>query len=118
MASKTGIIGKIAEGFTESTRAAHSISKENMAAVKAGSKAFREEVTAPHPGMAEFKEAEGLSGKVKAVFNGMGEECKTQKEIERQRRDDAIHLRGTQQVLQGIQDFSGLIMSSATPAKR
>jgi hypothetical protein len=118
MASKNGVIGKITEGFAESTRAAHSISKENMATVRAGSKAFREEVTAPHPGMAEFKEAEGLNGKVKAVFKGMGEECKAQKEVEQLRRDDAIHLRGTQQVLRGIQDFTGVIMSTAVPAKR
>lgn len=112
------IFEKVAEGFAESTRAAHGISKENINAVKEGSKAFHEEATAPHPGMEEFKEADDLGGKAKAAFKGMSDECERQKENTAQMQDDAIHLRGTQQVLQGIQDFTNVIVTSANPMKR
>lgn len=118
MSDNKNIIGNITEGFATSTSAAHEISKNNMAKVKAGTKAYHDEVTAPHPGMAEVKEAEGLGGKAKAVFKGMADECEQQKEITMQYQDDAINLRGTSEVLNAIEGFTGSIIKASVPGRR
>jgi len=91
---------KITEGFKESTKAAHEISKKNFAAEKAAAKERHEAYTEPHPGMAEFKEAKGLKAKAKAVIKSMGEDCQRAKEAESGFRDDAIHLRATKELLE------------------
>ena len=76
-------MGKIMQGLKESTRAVHEINKENIAAVKADTKALREEATAPHPGMADFKQAKGLSGKARVVVENIKEGAKIAKEDEK-----------------------------------
>ena len=83
---KTGIVGKIADGFAESTRAVHEINKENIAAVKAGTKANFDEAAAPNPGMVKFMEAEGLGNKIKAIAENIKEGAAENSEKEKARR--------------------------------
>jgi len=87
MANK-GIIGKIANGFAESTRAVHEINKENIAAVKAGAKANFAEVAAPDPGFEKFKKAKGFGNKVKVIAGNIKEGAAANSEKERERRAD------------------------------
>jgi len=49
MANKKGIIGTIREGFAESIHNVREINKENMAAVRADTKANFEAATMPVP---------------------------------------------------------------------
>jgi hypothetical protein len=86
MSNKKGIIGKVAEGFAESTRAVHEINKENMAAVKADTKANFEAATTPDPGLVKFKQAKGVGGKVKAIAENIKEGAAANSEKERARR--------------------------------
>jgi hypothetical protein len=83
---KNGIIGKIAGGFADSTRAVHEINKEHMAAVKADSKALFEEAKTPDPGMVKFKEAKGIGNKVKVIAENIKDGAAEASENERVRR--------------------------------
>lgn len=83
---KKGIIGTIVGGFKESTRNVYEINKENLAAVKAYSKANFVEATTPSPEFVEFKEAKGLKGKAKAAIKGMKSSIKAASGKEKERR--------------------------------
>ena len=84
--SDKGVIGKIADGFAESTRNVHEINKENLAAVRADTQANFAEATAPDPGFEKFKEAEGLGNKVKVIAENIKEGARENSERERERR--------------------------------
>jgi len=107
---KRGVFGVIADGFKESTRAAHEISKEKFRAEKAAARERHLEATAPHPGMAEVKEAKGFKGKVKAIAKSMKDDCDYAKEQERQFRKDAISLKNTKATLAMIDMIQEAIM--------
>ena len=79
-------MGKITDGLKESTRAVHEINKENIAAIKDETKAFHEEVTEPHPGAADLKEARGWKNKAKVVAKHIKEGAKEASEDEKARR--------------------------------
>ncbi|MCL2817667.1 MAG: hypothetical protein FWD39_04695 [Clostridiales bacterium] len=83
-----GIIGKVAEGFAESTRTVHQINKENLAAVKADTKANFAEATAPDPGFEKFKEAKGFGNKVKVIAENIKEGARENSEKEKERRTE------------------------------
>lgn len=70
-----GIIGKIAEGFAESTRNVHSVNKEYMAEIKADSRAVWDAAKEPDPGLVKVKEASGLGNKVKAIGQNIKDGC-------------------------------------------
>jgi hypothetical protein len=53
-------MSKVINGFAESTRNIHQINKENMAAVRADSKANFDAATAPDPGLVKVKNTKGL----------------------------------------------------------
>jgi hypothetical protein len=80
-----GIVGKIADGLAESTRAVHEINKENIAAVKADTKANFEEATAPDPGLEKVKQAKGFGNKVKTIAENIKEGAKENTEKEKER---------------------------------
>ena len=80
------IIGTITKGFAESTRAVHEINKDNMAAVKADSKALFEGAKAPDPGMVKFRQAKGIGNKVKVIAENIKEGAAEASEIENERR--------------------------------
>jgi len=84
--TEKGIIGKIADGFAESTRTINEINKENMEAVKAETKANFEEATAPSPALVRFREAKGFGNKMKAIVAGIVEGAKENSEKEKARR--------------------------------
>jgi hypothetical protein len=81
-----GIIGKVVEGFAESARTVHAINKENLAAVKADSKANFEAVTASDPGFEKFKQAKGFMNKVKVIGENITEGAKAASEKEKELR--------------------------------
>ena len=86
MANKKGVIGTIAEGFAESTRAVHEINKENLAAVKADTRANFEEAATPNPDFVKFTQAKGLGNKVKVIAENIKEGAAANTENERARR--------------------------------
>ena len=69
--AKNGIIGTVTEGFAESTRNIQTINKENMAAVRADTRANFDEATAPNPGMVKFKQAKGFKNKVNVIVENI-----------------------------------------------
>ena len=85
--AKKGIIGKVAEGFAESTRTIHEINKENIAAVKADTKANFEAVTTPDPGLVKFKQAKGISNKIKVIGQNIKEGAAENSKKENARRE-------------------------------
>ena len=86
MANKKGIIGTVVSGFAESTRTVHSINKENIAAVKADSKALFDEARKPDPGMVKFKQAKGFGNKVKVIAENIKDGAAEASENEKVRR--------------------------------
>ena len=84
--SNNNIMKIITGGFAESARAVREINRENMAAVKADSKALFDEAKTPDPGMVKFKEAKGLGSKVKVVAECIKEGAAEASENERERR--------------------------------
>ena len=86
--NNNGIIGKVAEGFAESTRTVHEINREHMATVKANSKALFEEAKQPDPDLVKFRKAKGLGNKVKVISESIKEGMAEASEIERERRAD------------------------------
>ena len=86
MATKKSIIGKIAGDMAESTSNVHAINKENIAAVKADTKANFSEATTPNPDFVKFKEAKGIGNKVKVVVESIKEGAKENSEKEKVRR--------------------------------
>ena len=86
--SKKGIVEKVAEGFAESTRAVHEINKENIAGVKADTKANFDEATKPNPDFEKFKNAKGLGNKVKVIAENIKEGAKENSEKEKERREE------------------------------
>ena len=88
MSNKKGVIGKIADGFAESTRNVHEINKENFAAVKADTKANFDEATAPNPDFVKFTEAKGLGNKVKVIAENIKEGAAQAAIQERERREE------------------------------
>ena len=85
MGSK-GIIGKIAGDMAQSARTVHEINRENIAAVKADSKALFEEAATPDPGLEKVKQARGFGNKVKAIAENIKEGAAEAAEIEKERR--------------------------------
>jgi len=83
---KKGFIAKIFDGFAESTRAVNQINRENVAAVKAESKANFKEAVKPDSGMKNFLEAKGFGGKVNAILTNFKDGAKVNSEIEKERR--------------------------------
>ena len=81
-----GIIGKIAGGMAESTRTVREINRENIAAVKADSKALFEEAATPDPSLERFKQAKGFGNKVKVIAENIKEGAQENSEKERARR--------------------------------
>jgi len=71
MAEKKSIIETVVDGFAESTRNVHEINKENLAAVKADTKANFDEATTPDPDFVKFTEAKGLGAKAKVVVENI-----------------------------------------------
>jgi len=86
MANKKGIIGTVTGGFAESTRNVHAANKENMAAVKADTKANFDAATTPDPGLVKVKEAKGFGNKVKAIGQNIKDGAREQTEINREHR--------------------------------
>ena len=84
--AKKGVFGKIAGGFAESTRNINEANKENIAAVKAESKANFKEATAPSPGMVKVREAKGFGNKIKAIAANIAESSRENSEKEKARR--------------------------------
>ena len=84
--AEKGIIGKIADGFAESTRTVNEINKENIEAVKAETKTNFGKATAPSPALVRFREAKGFGNKVKAIVAGIVEGTKENAEKEKVRR--------------------------------
>jgi hypothetical protein len=95
------VINKITDGFAESTRAVHEINKENIAAVKAESRAFHEQVTAPDPAFVEFKQTKGIKNKAKVVAKAIKENAETQSEKEKERRADIMSFDSYRTLLDG-----------------
>jgi len=69
------IIGKITEGFAESTRNVNTINKEYVTEIKADSKAVWDAAKEPDPGLVKVKEAQGLGGKFKAIGENIKDGC-------------------------------------------
>ena len=84
--ANNGIIGRITGGMASSTSAVREINRENMAAVRADTRASFEASTAPDPGMVRFKQAEGLGGKIRAIAENIKEGARESAEKERERR--------------------------------
>lgn len=87
--TKKTVIGTIVEGFKNSTKAVNEINKENMAAVKAESKANFVKATTPSPEFENFKQAKGFKNKVKAAADGMKASTRAAAEKEKERRAEA-----------------------------
>jgi hypothetical protein len=81
----TGVIGKIAGGFADSARTVHEINRENMAAVKADSRANFEAATTPDPGFVKFRQAKGIGNKAKVVLENIKESAKENSAREKER---------------------------------
>ena len=109
MKNKKGIIGTITEGFAESTRAVHEINKENIAAVKADSKAMFDEATAPDPGFVKFKEAQGLGNKAKVVFENIKDGAAEASEAEKERRAEIQSHESYRTVLESTRQHKKMI---------
>ena len=88
MSTKKNIIGKVADGLAESTRAVHEANKENFNAVKVDTKANFDAATAPNPDLEKVKQAKGLGGKVKAIAENIAESAQENTEKEKARRAD------------------------------
>ena len=91
----------ITGGFVESTRAVREINRENMAAVKADSKALFEEAKTPDPGMVKFKEAKGLGNKARVVAECIKEGAAEASENERERRSEIQSFDAYRELLEG-----------------
>ena len=65
----------------------HKINKENLAAVRADSKANFAEATKPDPDFERFKNAQGLGNKVKVVVDNIKEGAKEAGRANREQRD-------------------------------
>lgn len=83
---KKGVFATVIDGLKESTRNVHEINKENIAAVKADTKANFVKATTPSPEFENFKQAKGFKGKVKAVIAGFKASAKAVSEKEKIRR--------------------------------
>jgi len=81
-----GIIGKIADDMAESTRTVHEINKENIAAVKAETRANFDEATAPTPALVRFREAKGFGNKIKVIVESIVEGARENTKKEEVRR--------------------------------
>jgi len=81
-----GVFSTIANGFAESTRAIHEINQENIAAVKAESKANFETATAPNSSLVKLNETKGFWNKVKVIFENFMDNANANAENERARR--------------------------------
>jgi hypothetical protein len=80
-----GVVEKIANDIVESTRTIHEINKENLANIKADTKATFDKATAPDPGLEKVKQTKDVKNKAKAIVDNIVEGAKenTQKEKER-----------------------------------
>lgn len=96
---KQSVVGKVIDGLKESTKAVSEINKENMAAIKADSKANFIEATTPSPEFEEFKKAKGLKNKAKAVVEGFKASTKAASEKEKERRAAAQSHEGYRELL-------------------
>jgi len=85
MANK-GFIEKIAGDMAESARAVREINRENMAVVRAGTRACFEAATTPDPGFEKFRQAKGIGNKAKVVLENIKEGAAENAEAERARR--------------------------------
>jgi len=85
-----GFIGKVIDGFAESTRIVNEINKENLATVKAESKANFQTATAPDPGMVELKQAKGFKNKVSVIFSNMKNSAQANSAKEQERREEIM----------------------------
>lgn len=85
---KKGIISTVIDGLKESTKAIHEINKENIAAIKADTKANFVEATTPSPEFENFLQAKGFKGKAKAVVDGLKASAKAASENEKIRREE------------------------------
>jgi hypothetical protein len=81
-----GIIGKIAGDLAESARTVHEINKENLAAVKADSKANFEAAATPDPGFVKFKQAKGFKNKISVIAENIKEGANENSAREKERR--------------------------------
>lgn len=83
---KKNVIRTVIDGFKESAKAVHEINKQNIAEVKADSRANFIEATTPGPEFINFKQAKGLKGKAKAALDGLKASAKAASEKEKERR--------------------------------
>ena len=86
MEKKKRIIEKIVDDLAESTRNVHAINKENIAAVKADTKANFDEATKPNPDFEKFKAAKSLGKKAKVVVDNIKDGVKENSAKESARR--------------------------------
>ena len=86
MSKKKGVVGKVIEDLAESTRAVHAINRDNLAAVKADTRANFVEATTPDPDFVKFKEAEGLGEKAKVVVESIRTGARENSAAEKARR--------------------------------
>ena len=82
------VITTIMDGFAQSTNAVREINRDNMAAVRADSKALWDEARTPDPGVVKVRQAKGFGNKVKAIGENIREGAAQASEIEQQRRAD------------------------------
>ena len=116
MANRKGVIGKVAEGFAESTRAVHEINRENIAAVKADTKANFEAASAPDPGLEKVKQTKGFGNKVKAIAENIADGARENSEKEKARRADIQSHTSYQTLLEGQREQrQATIRGSVTP---
>ena len=87
---KNGIIGRIIDDMTESTRNVHEINKENMAAVRAESKANFTAATTPNPTFVDFIQTKGFVNKVKFLAANIKESGKQVAANEGVRRSEIL----------------------------
>ena len=66
---KKGIVRSIMNDLAENTRTVHEINKENIAFVRAESRANFEAATAPNPRFTEFRRTKGFWNKVKFLVS-------------------------------------------------
>lgn len=83
---KKGVVKTVCDGFAESTREAHQISKAMIAGQKEEYKERHIAATEPDPGLEKVKQADGFKAKVKQIGENMKDGCKEAPEKERQRR--------------------------------
>ena len=86
MSKKNSVIGKIKEGFAESTRNIHEINRENVATIKADAKANFDAAPTTDPDFVKFKKAKGLANKARVVAENIKEGARENSEKERERR--------------------------------